>query len=83
MKSGKELSFFALYQKFIRDCAKGKRLQPNGKRLSTGTISNYVSTMRLVKTFCEQRKFELRIRPTRYLNKRDIEVEKKLLEKIL
>ena len=79
--SCKELSFFDLFEKFIQDSRKGKRLQPNGKRLSDGTVKNYIFTKRLLENYCRQKNFELRIKPVRYLNKREIETEKNYWKK--
>jgi integrase len=72
----KELSLFHLYEKFINDSLRGKRLQPNGKRLAAGTIKNYNYTLQLLKNFSGNKNFELRIRPARYLNKKQAQVEK-------
>ena len=52
-KQKKTYSFFPLYEKFIKDSKSGKRLQPNGKRLSKGTIDNYTYTQKLLEQFCK------------------------------
>ena len=57
-------SFFKLYEKFIRDSRKGRRLQPNGKKISAGTVDNYRYTLLLLQRFFSQF-FELRIHPSR------------------
>lgn len=75
-KSQTELSFFALYDRFIQDNKRGKRLQPNGKKVSSGTIANYVHTKRVIEKFCTCRSFQLRIRIERQLNTREREKEK-------
>ncbi len=77
----KELSFFDLYDKFIADSKSGRRLQPNGKNISTGTISNYIYTANLLKQFSEQKEFALRIRPLKYLQKRELITEKNYWKK--
>lgn len=74
--SKKELSFFSEYERFIRDSRSGRRLQPNGKKISPGTIANYSFTLRLIQKFCAEKEFVLRIRPSRWLSTRDLEVEK-------
>ena len=79
--SNKELSFFDLYDRFISDSKKGKRLQPNGKRISSGTVANYSYTRQLLFSFCQQKGFSLRIRPARYLNSRQLETEKNYWKK--
>src|SRR5215218_2447754 len=63
--------FLPLFQKFIQDSRTGRRLQPNGKKLSDGTIKNYQCVERLLQTFSVQKGFELRIREDRYLNTRE------------
>jgi len=77
----KELFFFALFDRFIKDSDKGKRLQPNGKRISIGTVANYDYTRKLLQAFSRQKNFELRIRPARYLNRRELETEKNYWKK--
>jgi site-specific recombinase XerD len=77
----KELSFFVLYQKFISNSRRGSRLQPNGKRISAGTVNNYTYTLNLVQQFCAAKNFELRIRPARRLNARELETEKNYWKK--
>lgn len=77
----KELSFFNLYEKFVHDSHRGKRLQPNGKRISPGTVANYGYTLGLLKKFCTDKQFELRIRPARKLNTRELETERNYWKK--
>lgn len=77
----KILSFFTLYEKFIQDSRKGRRLQPNGKRISAGTITNYEYTLGLISKFCTAKQFDLRIRPARKLNARELETEKNYWKK--
>lgn len=72
----KPLDFFKLYDKFILDSRKGKRLQANGKRISAGTTDNYFYTGLLLKRFCNEKQFELRIQPARRLTIRQAESEK-------
>lgn len=77
----KELSFFDYYTRFIQASRRGKRLQPNGKRISLGTVTNYGFTLALVKKFSIEKQFDLRIRPARKLNARELEVEKNYWKK--
>lgn len=80
-KNNKELDFFSLYDRFISDSVSGKRLQPNGKRLSAGSIKNYGSTKLLLENYCASSTTNLRIRPIRYLNKKGMEREKNYWKK--
>jgi integrase len=77
----KEIPFFTLYQKFMQDSRRGRRLQPNGKRISPGTVAGYDYTHRLLGKFCIEKKFELRIRPLRRLTTRELETEKNYWKK--
>lgn len=70
-----------LFDKFINDSKSGRRLQPNGKMISAGTISNYTYTVNLLRQFSEQKQFPLRIRPLRYLQKRELITEKNYWKK--
>jgi len=75
-KSTKEYPFIGMYGKFISDSRSGKRLQPNGKRITPGTIRNYEYTLQLLQKFCIAKQFELRLRPVKYLDKRQLITEK-------
>jgi integrase len=80
-KKKKELSFLPLFDRFINDSKKGKRLQPNGKRISEGTIANYGYTRQLLLSFSQEKGFELRVRLSRQLQAREIETEKNYWKK--
>lgn len=73
----KEWDFFVLFDQFVNDSRKGRRLQPNGKRISDGTLENYNYTRLLLESFCSEKSFVLRIRPVRRLTNREMETEKK------
>ena len=57
----KTFSVLKLFEKFIRDMRKGKRLQPDGRRISPKTIENYTYTLLVLKKFCINRGFYLRL----------------------
>lgn len=69
------LPFFQLFERFIRESRTGKRLQPNGKKISAGTIQNYSNTLRLLNEFACVKNFELRIRQVYKLNLRELRSE--------
>lgn len=75
------LSFFDIYEKFIRDSRSGRRLQPNGKRISAGTVDNYRYTLLLLQQFSSACSFELRIRPARKLAARELIAERNYWKK--
>jgi integrase len=72
----KELDVFNLFEKFISDSIKGKRLQPNGKRITVGTVRNYTGTLRLLRKFCEHHQCSLRMIAWNRLTTREKEREK-------
>lgn len=77
----KILSFFGLFERFINDSSKGKRLQPNGKKISSGTVKNYHYTLQLLKRFCIEKGFYLRIKPIRKASDRELVTEKNYWKK--
>jgi hypothetical protein len=76
IQTTKEFCFFEKFEKFIQASKKGRRLQPNGKRISNGTIKNYEGTLKLLRLFADETKFSLRIVPANRLSKRSYEVER-------
>ncbi len=77
----KELDFFGLFTAFITHSQRGRRLQPNGKRISAGTLQNYGYTLQLLQQFSRQKNITLRIKPMRRLNSRELAVEKNYWKK--
>ncbi len=77
----KELDLLPLFEKFINDSKKGKRLQPNGKRISSGTIDNYGYTLSLLQSFVQHKSYPLRLRSVYRLNSRELEREKNYWKK--
>ena len=75
-RTAKEYDLLPLFEKFILDSKKGRRLQPNGNRISTGTITNYLSCYRVLEYFARTKKFKLRVRTVRRLNQREMNTEK-------
>ncbi len=76
MKQKKTYCFFELFEKFILESKKGRRLQPNGKRISVGTIANYQACLRLIREFCQEENFNLRIISAIKLNAKQFHSEK-------
>jgi site-specific recombinase XerD len=74
--ASRQQDFFFLFEKFIADSKTGKRVQPNGKPFTSGTIANYTATMNMIKAFSETKSFPMRIRNMRQLNARETIVEK-------
>jgi len=77
----KTYCFFTLFEKFMHQSKTGKRLQPNGKALKKGTTRNYYFSYLLLKRFCQKEAFDLRIKPIRSLNRREIDIERNYWKK--
>ncbi len=77
----RELALVDLYEQFIKASKKGKRLQPNGSKLSPGTIATYEYTLRLLRTFSNKKTFYLRIKPIRNLTHRQLKAERNYWKK--
>lgn len=73
----KDTPLLKLYDRFMTDSKRGRRLQPNGKRIGKGTLANYSYTRQLLERFSIEKKFALRLRPARQLGKRELQQEKK------
>jgi len=56
-----ELALIPLFEAFVKENYKGKRLKQNGQRLSLGTASNYANTLKLLKAFELNSGFSLRV----------------------
>ena len=46
-----EYPFIPLFEQFIKDSYKGKRLKPDGKKIRPQTIDNYVYVLNHLKAF--------------------------------
>lgn len=73
--------FLKHFEKFISASNTGKRLQPDGKKISAATIKNYENTFRLLCRFVRETNFDLRIRREDYLSSKEIERETNYLKK--
>lgn len=80
-KGQKELDLLDEFERFIRDCRRGRRMQPGGKRLSPGTVANYGYTLQHLQIFAKKKSLRLRIRPVKRLNSRDLNGEKNYWKK--
>ncbi|MGZ5220295.1 MAG: tyrosine-type recombinase/integrase [Chitinophagaceae bacterium] len=73
--------FLRHFEKFITASTNGKRLQPDGKRISAATIRNYQNTLRLLGRFTSEKNFELRLRREVCLSSKEFEMEQKYWKK--
>lgn len=77
----KEYPLLPLFEQFIRDSRKGRRLKPNGQRIKEQTIDNYDYVLKLLTEFSNTTSFILRIKVIAKLNKRELTAEKKYWNK--
>ncbi|NUY82717.1 tyrosine-type recombinase/integrase [Flavobacterium sp. MAH-1] len=71
----------SLFTQFIRDTETGRRLKKNGERIRPDSIQNYKYVLLNLTRFSESTGFDLRIRDTSRLNKRELLVEKNYWKK--
>jgi site-specific recombinase XerD len=64
-----EMCFFQLFNRFIKDTRKGKRLRKDGKRISAGTVKNYESVLKLLNEFDSKYDYGLRVKDVKRFNK--------------
>lgn len=74
-QKNKIFDFFELYDRFIKESKSGRRLQRNGKKIAEGTLYNYFYVQKLLKKFCVDKQFDLRLRSVKYLTQREMIVE--------
>ncbi len=70
-----------MFDRFLKDSIKGKRLQKNGNRIRKGSIKNYSHVRKTLVEFSEKESFELRLKPFNKLSKRDCEIENRYWKK--
>jgi integrase len=63
--------FLLLFQKFITDSYRGKRLNSNGARIKEQSVDNYISCQKLLIDFSKEKNFALLIYEVKGQNKRD------------
>jgi hypothetical protein len=72
-----------LFKKFIKETETGKRLKKNGEKIKASSITNYHYVLQNLIRFSIDTSFDLRLCDAAKLDKRELQSEKKLLEKIL
>lgn len=70
-----------LFENFINDTAKGRRLKPNGQKIKPQSVNNYRYTCKLLQEFSTVKKIELRIKPVNKLTQRQLQAEKNYWKK--
>ena len=59
--TSKERTLLPLFEKFIQDSAKGRRLKPDGSRIKPQTVKNYGYVLKLLQEFETDQKVLLRV----------------------
>lgn len=75
MRKKQEYDLLKLYDRFINEAKKGKRLQKNGRRIGPGTLKNYQMLGHYLRRFVNEKKFTLRIVPGSRLGRREFKRE--------
>lgn len=77
----KELPFQDLFDKFIEDSIRKRRIQPNGKALCSRTIATYGYTAKLIREFVLACNFYLRLKQVSHLSLRELRAERNYWKK--
>jgi integrase len=70
-----QLSMISLFENFINDSYKGKRLRINGQRIKCQTVDNYKYVLAMLKEFEVQSGQEIFVRPLKKINKNHLTIE--------
>lgn len=73
----RQYGFFKLFDTFVKDTIKGKRVQKNGKRVRDSSIEPYIYLEKLLMDFSIKKEFPINICSVGKLKKRELQVEKK------
>ena len=76
-----EYPFITLFEQFIKDSYKGKRLKPDGKKIRTQTVDNYVYVLQHLKEFEENSNNLLRIKIIKGSNQKLLTAERNYWKK--
>ena len=77
----KEYDLLELFEKYISESKRGKRLQKDGRRIKSGSVENYGYLYKLLQKFSIEKQFPLRIRSINKLNAKEHKTEQNYWEK--
>jgi integrase len=60
--------FFKLFEEFIRDTYKGRRMRKDGQSIRSSSMDTYTATIRLLRRFAEHKGFAIRLPLVQHLN---------------
>lgn len=75
-KNSKRKNLLSLFEKFISESKNGKRIQKNGKKISEGTIENYIATYKYLIKLNSNYNEPISINVKLKLNKKEFLIEK-------
>lgn len=64
--------FFKLFDRYVKDSLRGKRVQKNGKRIKESTINAYLCTFKLLQEYCTIKNKEIKLYYVDRLNTREL-----------
>jgi hypothetical protein len=79
----KEYTMLPLFEKFIRDSLKGRRLKPDGTLMKKRSVENYMAVMKLLVAYEKEKQTTIRIKAFFGINTRLFMQEKKILGTVL
>jgi hypothetical protein len=72
-----QIDLLVYFENFINEMRSGRRLQPNGRRFTSGTIKNYESNKRTLELYSEKIGERLTIKVGSHLTKKELLKEQK------
>jgi integrase len=81
MRMKNQYDLFKLYDKFVQETVKGKRVQKNGKRVRASSIEPYLWLRKSLHDFSIKKQFPLHISSVKNFKKRELIAEKKYWSK--
>jgi hypothetical protein len=76
-----EIDFIKEFDKFLKKSSAGKRIQKNGKKISSSTIDTYSCVRKILVDFIVNKKFHLRIKNVRTMRARELDAERNYWKK--
>nr|MBA3970722.1 hypothetical protein [Bacteroidota bacterium] len=73
----KQYDFFKLFDQFLTQTDKGKRLQKNGKKIRHSSLEPYMYLRKLLYDFSVKKNFPLHLSPVTAMKKRELLAAKK------
>lgn len=78
----KSIPLLPLFQKFISDSQKGRRLKPNGEKIKPQSVANYLPVYKMLQDFCKATELDLKLTPISGRNQQELKREAAYWKKI-